>query len=263
MYFDFCIGKPEAGYARYPIDTIFYICGDETYRTPHKEVTPGKNYFVCTTRGDGLIWYDGLKFEISEGHCMLIRPTRNFGYRTKTDCWHFWWFEFVGDCSPFTANIQLDTTVNDFKIDLFTQSLSYAKEGRWDIAALLFESACEILHHAAFTAAKSPRTAQWQAAQRYIRDNLQTATVSRLCQALQMNERTLRNMFYANVGKSPKQVILKARLTAGRQLLESTALPIAEIALQLGFSSQFHFSRAFKGGYGIPPRQYRSEFSLL
>lgn len=261
MYFDFCIGTAHAA-ARYPIDTIFHICGDETYRTPHKEITPGKNYFVCTTKGTGQIWHDGQQQEISEGHCLLLRPTRDFGYRTKADCWHFWWFEFAGDCTPFPPDVQLGTSVADFKIDLYAQGLSFAKEGRWDIAALLFEASCEMLQHAAFAAAEPPRTAQWQAAERYIRDNLQTVTVAHLCESLQLNERTLRNIFYANVGKPPKQVILKFRLTAGCQLLESTALPIAEIAAQLGFSSQFHFSRAFKDCYGVPPRQYRAKWNL-
>jgi len=263
LYFDFCIGNADTGHARYPIDTIFHICGDETYRTPHKKMTPNKNYFVCTTKGTGLIWYDGRRFETSEGSCVLMRPTRDFGYRCKENCWHFWWFEFSGDYTPFTLDVQIHTAVNDFKIDLFTQSLFYAKEGRWDIAALLFESACEILHHTAFTAAESPRTAQWRAAEHYIRDNLQTVTVARLRESLQINERTLRNIFYANCGKPPKAEILKARLIEGRQLLESTALPITKIATLLGFSSLFHFSQAFKAYYGKSPQQYRNEWNLL
>lgn len=262
MYFDFCIQNAHSSQTRYPVDTIFYICGDSSYRTPHKMILPNKNYFLCTIKGTGLVWYDGKCMESNEGSCVFLQPTHDFGYRCKNDCWHFWWFEFVGDCAPFTPNEELHTSINDFKMDLFSQSLLYAKEGRWDIAAHLFECACEILHHSALTCDESPRTIQWKMALHYIRDNLRTVTVANLCQSLQIQERTLRNIFYTNCGRPPKQVILKERLTKGRELLEITALPIANISAQLGFSSQFHFSRAFKKHYDQSPLQYRTQFLL-
>lgn len=262
MYFDFCLGEPHIGRAAYAIDTIFYICGDATYRTPHKEITPNKNYFVCTVKGTGVVWYDGEKHELPSDTCMIIQPTRDFGYRCKDDCWHFWWFEFCGDCTPFIPNTLIATSGGDFKLDLFAQSLAFAKDGRWDIASLLFDSACSILYHDAFQPVVPPRTALWQTALRYIRDNLATVNVANLCKALNLSERTLRNLFYANGSKSPKAVILKTRLEVGRQLLESTALPISEIALQLGFSNQFHFSSAFKTLYGKSPQQHRCTYTL-
>ena len=137
MYFDFCIGKPDLSRTPYPIDTIFYLCGDETYRTPRKEITQGKTYFVCTTRGTGTLQMDGHRLELTEGTSIFLQPTEQFGYATKNDCWHFWWFEFMGSPAPFAPNTTLQTSISDFKIDLFSQSLSYAQEGRWDIASLL------------------------------------------------------------------------------------------------------------------------------
>ena len=41
---------------------------------------------------------------------------------------------------------------------------------------------------------------------------------------------------------------------AAEMLLEDRLL-IKEVAKQLGFSDPFQFSRAFKGVYGIPPKQ--------
>lgn len=47
------------------------------------------------------------------------------------------------------------------------------------------------------------------------------------------------------------------RLTGARRLLESTDLPITEVALRSGFSNVSYFIRAFKNSYGISPLKYR------
>lgn len=47
------------------------------------------------------------------------------------------------------------------------------------------------------------------------------------------------------------------RLTCARKLLETTKLPITEIALRSGFSNISYFIRLFKNSYGVSPLQYR------
>lgn len=262
MYFDFCINEHPQALGPYPIDTIFYIRGDASYQTPRKEITPGKVYYVCTLNGQGKICYDGHRFTVEKGQCLFMQPGAKFSYGCLGDCWEFWWFEWTGSCQPFTPDTPYLIHSNDFFTELFSHSLSYAREGRWDIARLLFEAACEIQNHE-LAAQASPHALQWQAAQHFIYDNLRTVTVTNLCRILQIQERTLRNIFYEMSGKSPKQVILREKLTAGRQLLESTGLPISEISSLLGFSSQFHFSRMFKAAYGKSPQQYRGGWSCF
>lgn len=262
MYFDFCVGSRQPEETRLRLDTIFHILGDETYRTPHKAVTPEKIYFVCTVKGAGLIRYDGKEFEIKQGECMFMQPRTGFGYRCKTDTWHFWWFECFRYPAPFVPNEMFCTQPADFKITLFEQSLLYAKEARWDIAESLFEAACGMMHHALAAHGENRYAVLARAAEQYIRENIGSVTVSELCDTLQVKERTLRNLFRTVYGQAPKQVLDKIRLETAQQMLENTMLPISIIAAQLGFSSQFHFSRAFKLAFGVPPMQYRHERSL-
>lgn len=47
------------------------------------------------------------------------------------------------------------------------------------------------------------------------------------------------------------------RLTCARKLLETTKLPVTEIALRSGFSNISYFIRLFKNSYGVSPLQYR------
>lgn len=53
------------------------------------------------------------------------------------------------------------------------------------------------------------------------------------------------------------QYLIEARLKASLQLLSNTDLPLAEIAHNVGFSDQSHFSKSFRKMYDQPPQQYR------
>lgn len=257
MYFDFCVGGRPADGAKLVLDTIFHILGDSSYNTPRKKITPGKTYFVCTTNGEGVIQFDGQTYAVKQGECMFMRPQQDFCYRCAQDAWHFWWFEFFGETPLFCANQIFSTPIHDFKINLFKQSLTYAKEERWDIAQALFEASCGMIHHTLRTQGKSSGDKILRAAEQHIRENIESVSVAQLCTVLQVSERTLRNLFYRAFGLPPKQIITRARMGIAQQMLESTVLPISSISAQLGFSNQFHFSRAFKGAFGMPPNEYR------
>jgi AraC family transcriptional regulator len=47
------------------------------------------------------------------------------------------------------------------------------------------------------------------------------------------------------------------------ELLSTTDDPISQIALDVGFSSQSHFTTVFKKFNGVTPLAYRRDFALL
>lgn len=64
-------------------------------------------------------------------------------------------------------------------------------------------------------------------------------------------------MFREAYGASPHQYILAKRVERAKALLLATDLPIAEIALETGFSSQSHLTTAFGRFTGVPPAEFR------
>jgi AraC family transcriptional regulator len=62
--------------------------------------------------------------------------------------------------------------------------------------------------------------------------------------------------FKAATGVSPHRYVLKRRLDHAKTLLAAGALPLAEVALTCGFSSQAHFSSSFKQATGMSPSLY-------
>ncbi|GAB4169961.1 MAG: AraC family transcriptional regulator [Terrimicrobiaceae bacterium] len=66
-----------------------------------------------------------------------------------------------------------------------------------------------------------------------------------------------RRAFRRVTGISPWQYLMRIRLARARRLVASSHATLEEIADQVGFSSAFHLSRAFKARYGQPPSALR------
>lgn len=63
--------------------------------------------------------------------------------------------------------------------------------------------------------------------------------------------------FKKRTGQSPYQFVIYERVRAARLRLRDTTRPLAQIALNVGFSSQSHLTRAFKRHVGVTPGTYR------
>ncbi|MEQ3549173.1 helix-turn-helix domain-containing protein [Pseudonocardia nematodicida] len=72
-----------------------------------------------------------------------------------------------------------------------------------------------------------------------------------------LSERSLLRHFHDEVGTSPKQWLLGARLDRARRLLETTTLPVDAIARLSGFPSSDALRARFTASFGVPPTTHR------
>jgi AraC-like DNA-binding protein len=63
--------------------------------------------------------------------------------------------------------------------------------------------------------------------------------------------------FTTAVGQPPMSYLITWRLGRGARLLRETDAPLAAIAHQVGYSTEFAFSAAFRREYGLPPSHFR------
>ncbi|MEM8812438.1 MAG: AraC family transcriptional regulator [Pseudomonadota bacterium] len=73
---------------------------------------------------------------------------------------------------------------------------------------------------------------------------------------LAMSEPTMRR-WLAGSGQGFSKILLYTRLEHGLSLLQTSDVPISEIALECGFKTPSHFSDAFRKRFGIAPKQIR------
>lgn len=65
--------------------------------------------------------------------------------------------------------------------------------------------------------------------------------------------------FRNSVGVPPHQWLLRQRVSAAKQLMTVRGLPLAEIAISVGFANQSHFTRVFSNLVGDSPAAWRRE----
>jgi AraC family transcriptional regulator len=63
--------------------------------------------------------------------------------------------------------------------------------------------------------------------------------------------------FKQSMGMSPTNYIGERRIERAKKLMQETDLPISEVALRSGFSSQSHFTTFFRRLAGVTPRSFR------
>ena len=92
----------------------------------------------------------------------------------------------------------------------------------------------------------------------YIRNNLSLKlTVQNIADHLFVSANTIDYHFKKEIGKTVSTYVHLLVYMRARELLINTNLSIKEIAEELGFCDQFHFSRKFKERFKKSPLQYR------
>jgi AraC family transcriptional activator FtrA len=84
--------------------------------------------------------------------------------------------------------------------------------------------------------------------------------IETLAKRAAMSPRTFLRRFEASVGASPLAWLQRERMARARELLESTSMPVAQVAGQCGYGSPETFRAAFRRIVGVPPGAYRARF---
>jgi AraC-like DNA-binding protein len=84
-------------------------------------------------------------------------------------------------------------------------------------------------------------------------------TVGGLSEAVGMPRAKFTRRFTSVVGQPPMSYVTSFRLGRGARLLRATEAPLATIAREVGYSTEFAFSDAFRREYGLPPGRFRRD----
>ncbi|MFF3212730.1 GlxA family transcriptional regulator [Streptomyces sp. NPDC002886] len=85
--------------------------------------------------------------------------------------------------------------------------------------------------------------------------------VTELARRAVMSKRSFARRFTAATGTTPHAWLRNLRLSSAEELLESTDLPVEEIARRVGYGSAAVLREQFVRRRGVPPRSYRRSFT--
>ncbi len=93
-----------------------------------------------------------------------------------------------------------------------------------------------------------------------LKNMAQPLTVESLADRVAMSPRNFCRIFTKKTGSTPGNYVAAMRLSRARELLESSELPMEEIAQVCGFVREERFRRTFVRHLGVTPSQYRIHF---
>ncbi len=243
---------------------IWDVRADDSYDVQGQHVGRHTLVAVRTHAGHGRLAFDRIAPIETRAHTLLFLEWQRLRrYRCIGGQWDFWWFEFTVAGTlhfPLHQVLAIDDQPRD------------AVDFAWIFRALRRETFAQRSLASAGAAMLFYRwLAQWEGERRAsphqpaierIVDRMHEKlgdhwTVAAMAAEAHLCERRFRQVFQAVTGRSPKRFYDGLRLDRAHELLRLGILSVAEIAEELGFSSPFHFSKAFRRHFGTPPSRVR------
>lgn len=90
----------------------------------------------------------------------------------------------------------------------------------------------------------------------WLQEHPEVTRVSELAEHVGLSERSLQRLVEQRVGMSPKWLIQRRRLHDAVEALKTGQVPLADVAADLGYVDQAHFTHDFRTVTGITPGAY-------
>ena len=98
----------------------------------------------------------------------------------------------------------------------------------------------------------------------YIRENLdKEVSVGELAQAVGMSQYYFSKLFKMSTGTTPHQYVMRQRVERAQSLLREGRNALANVAREVGFETQSHFTSVFRHLVGVTPKRYREMYQPM
>jgi AraC-like DNA-binding protein len=253
------------------LDTIWDVDADPSYDVRRTPLRKDRWVAVRTLAGRGILWLAGrgAGIPLEPGTLLVTRERRISRYRCGGRRWRFWWFEFM-DCPRPACPLDVPFAAAARPADAAVFRAVFAALRREHPAERAAAAAgFSLLLHGwiagqASGADAPPHGRAIRAVMDLMHDRVATGwTVAGMAAAAGMGERRFRQVFPLVAGDSPKRWFDGLRLETGRRLLGLGLYSVQEVAELVGFSSPFHFSKAYRRRFGVPPSADRGRGESL
>ena len=242
------ISRPDIQVIRYNVDLEI-----KQWNVPEKRNNP---FFYCywnKTPG-AEIHADGKVYPVLPDHIMLIPPNLEHS-PVQTAPFNHSFIHFIA-FQPFDSLNSIELIPIEKNIHLFQR---YESEQKTALAlySLIFSLLLQIPeNHFCRRQIRDERI--YQASYLISQGCYQNLQLETLAKKLNMSVSNLCHLFKQETGVSPIHYAMERRLERALIMLADLHNSIEDIAIKTGFSNRYHFSKAFKARYGVPPVKMRN-----
>jgi AraC-like DNA-binding protein len=243
------------------LEGAWEVNADREYRVRREPSGRSLLVLVRTLSGAGRLIDDANRaVTLDSGTLFCIEESRVRFYETVEPDWQFWWFLVLPPSAtlPLPLHRVMRSPIRADEEAQMREITTLIKHQRYLQRALGM---------ARFTSLVLQWLAGWRGAwRRGVYDERIEAlvvklnddpgadwSVARMARFCHVGERRFRDVFRGVTGSSPKRFLDRIRLDQGRELLRMGLCNVSEAAERLGYSSPFHFSRAYSRRFGEPP----------
>lgn len=225
---------------------------------------------VCA---DGLGWCElpGGSYLVRPGQVLVVPAGTEHVYGADTESpWTIWWMHLAGGDVPALALVNgsgpaspvlnlrdlpqavalIEEALLAMEHDDSQPTLQVASGAAWHLMALLATARAGV---------QTGRTDPVRVAIAHLqRQFAEKVTVGELAELVGLSPSHLSSLFRATAGCGPHEYQTRLRMMKGRQLLDTTDLPVSAIARSVGYDDPLYFSRQFRAIHGMTASEHRS-----
>ncbi|WKK72358.1 AraC family transcriptional regulator [Rathayibacter oskolensis] len=231
----------------------------------------GECIILVCTHGAGWCEVGGVRHPVRAGQVVILPPGTPHSYGADIAApWTLWWLHVVGrDLAEFlrvagvTAAAPVRELSDTFRIVALVEEVVQAMERDQTFASTLAASGAA-WHLMALLCAErtagAPRVSAIDQAIEYLRQHVtDQISIADLARMARLSPSHFAARFRQETGSSPLKYQTQLRMARARELLDTTDLPVAQIAARVGYTDPFYFARQFTSVHGMPPIRYRRE----
>jgi AraC-like DNA-binding protein len=223
----------------------------------------------CVLDGIGRLELDGRTRELGPGTCAVFAPgdapTASHDPRRRLLVFgmHFQ----VSDGGPGAADVVPEARWCELADRVLLGALARSSDaayrrgdrlGERQAELCLEQLLCQIWESAHAPVKGATDTALEQIAQAVRQDPGRDWSVAEMAARVSLSRAQFTRRFVAQLGTSPAQYLIRARIDRAHQLLTETAMSVTQVASALGYADVPYFSRQYKQRTGTTPRDARS-----
>ncbi len=239
------------------------------------KVTKPEKYFRIQTfftwhfiiSGSGTLEIEDMKYKLVRGDMFFIPPNVKMRYYPNpSDPWEYVWFSLNGETARhygelvgFSKSVfilkNIHRKITDEVLKGLFESLIEKPNEYFGLLSAFYKIMDVCVSQIPIGSIKS------------IKEIIDSSCFSRvfsiegLCRDAGISHAHLLRLFKSEYGTTLINYVTEKRISHARELLETTDLPVANVAFSCGYSDELHFMKIFKRKNGITALKYRKEKS--